>query len=104
MISSFKAFAEGDLKKGESVFALCAGCHGAQGQGNSGVEAPRLQGQHDWYLLTQLENFKSGARGSDEKDQGGQLMRGIIQSVDPSDFEHVVAYILTLEPAPLEDE
>lgn len=103
MTLSFNVFAEGDPEKGKSVFAICAGCHGAQGQGNDGIEAPRLQGQHDWYLLTQLQNFKSGARGKHEKDQGGQLMSGIIASVDPDNFEHVVAYIMTLEPAPLEE-
>ena len=33
--------------------------------------APPLRGASDWYLLTQLKNFKAGIRGADPADQTG---------------------------------
>lgn len=47
-----------DLAK---VVAECAACHGPDGIGND-VEIPNLAGQHDQYLYTQLQHFKSGRR------------------------------------------
>lgn len=43
------------------VIAECAACHGADGVGKD-VEIPNLAGQHEVYLYTQLQNFKSGKR------------------------------------------
>jgi cytochrome c553 len=39
----------------------CAACHGADGIGRD-VEIPNLAGQHEIYLLRQLQAFKSGKR------------------------------------------
>lgn len=54
--------AKPDLVKGEATFtAVCASCHGADG--NSGIPAyPKLAQQHPEYLIKQLEEFKSGKR------------------------------------------
>ncbi len=41
--------------------AECAACHGADGIGKD-VEIPNLAGQHELYLYTQLQNFKTGKR------------------------------------------
>ena len=43
------------------VIVQCAACHGADGIAKD-VEIPNLAGQHDRYLLTQLQNFRSGKR------------------------------------------
>lgn len=51
-----------DLAK---VIAECAACHGPDGVGND-VEIPNLAGQHDRYLYTQLQHFKSGRRSHKE--------------------------------------
>ncbi len=53
----------------------CATCHGADGRGNEGVRAPRLAGMERWYLVRQLENFRSGVRGSGPGDVHGAAMR-----------------------------
>lgn len=54
--------AKPDLAKGAEKFgAVCAACHGADG--NSGTPAnPKLAGQHPEYLVKQLQEFKSGKR------------------------------------------
>ena len=43
------------------LVAQCAACHGAEGIAKD-VEIPNLAGQHDHYLVTQLQNFRSGKR------------------------------------------
>lgn len=92
-----QALAEDDLEKGKETYAVCAVCHGVNAQGNEDFEAPRLQGQYDWYLLAQLEKFKSEVRGANDDDDGGQIMIGIVAGLDEDAFESVVAYIGTLE-------
>ena len=55
------ALAAGDASAGKSKAAVCAACHGADG--NSPSDAyPKLAGQGEAYLLKQLMNFKSGER------------------------------------------
>ncbi len=49
------------------LYAACAACHGAQGEGNRALNAPKLTGQGDWYLQRQLKYFKQGARGTHEQ-------------------------------------
>ncbi len=46
-----------------SLYALhCARCHGEAVEGDRVARAPPLTRQQDWYLLRQVENFKSGKR------------------------------------------
>ena len=76
----------------------CATCHGDAGQGNPGLNAPPLAGQHDWYLKRQLENFKDGVRGKHKDDLFGvqmQLMSKILR--DEQAVNDLVAYINTLQ-------
>lgn len=58
------AVAKPDLAKGEAMYtAMCASCHGADG--NSGSPAnPKLAQQHPEYLVKQLQEFKSGKRAN----------------------------------------
>ena len=81
---------------GAAVFQNCMACHGEQGQGDEDNEAPRLAGQHSWYLLTQLENFRAGIRGAHEDDDNGQMMQAMAAGLSDEDIEAVVAYIATL--------
>lgn len=80
----------------------CWNCHGTKGQGLKeafkGIDGPRLAGQHDWYLIRQLKNFKAGIRG-DLKDKGGFEMRvrAKLMLEDEKMIKDIVAYIGTLE-------
>jgi cytochrome c553 len=58
------AAAKPDLNAGSTKFgAVCAACHGADG--NSGVPAnPKLAQQHPDYVIRQLQAFKAGTRPS----------------------------------------
>lgn len=54
-----KLFEEGQSSAGVPA---CASCHGKSGQGNG--QFPRLAGQHEAYLVKQLQAFRSGLRAS----------------------------------------
>ncbi|MEE8428328.1 MAG: c-type cytochrome, partial [Gammaproteobacteria bacterium] len=58
----------GDAIVGRSRYAVCASCHGSQGEGTLALHAPKLSGQGGWYLKRQLHYFKSGARGAHAGD------------------------------------
>lgn len=96
------AFAEGDAATGESLFAICVACHGANGEGNKALNAPSNAGQDDWYVVRQLKNFKEGIRGADPKDIYGAQMRPMAMALaDDQAIEDVAAYVATLSaPSP----
>jgi cytochrome c oxidase subunit 2 len=66
---------KGDAAKGKAAFAVCASCHGANGEGNQALNAPRISTQYDWYTVRQINNFKKGIRGANPKDVYGAQMR-----------------------------
>ena len=86
----------GDPDRGRVLFAPCVACHGPSGKGNATTKAPPLAGLQDWYLLTQLEHFKSGVRARDPQDETGAQMRPFAEAIDEQGMEDVVAYIATL--------
>lgn len=53
--------AQGDPEAGQAKSALCATCHGADGNSQIAMN-PKLAGQSYKYLLKQLQDYKSGAR------------------------------------------
>jgi cytochrome c oxidase subunit 2 len=63
-----RALVAGDPAAGQAAYAVCSACHGQQAEGNKELNAPKLSGQAAWYLARQLKNFKSGLRGSDDRD------------------------------------
>ncbi len=108
-LGSYPTFAQtlaqvaGDAAAGEPLYAVCGACHGAQAEGNPALNAPKLSGQGDWYLKRQLLHFKSGARGTHEKDVFGKMMAPMAATLaDDTAINNVVAYIKTLpdKPAP----
>jgi cytochrome c oxidase subunit II len=93
----------GDPAAGQALYTVCASCHGAAGEGNAALNAPKLAGQGAWYLRRQLTQFKNGVRGSDDKDAFGKMMAPMAATLpDATAIDNVVAYIGTLpdKPAP----
>ena len=89
---------DGNPEAGKAAYALCVACHGANGEGNKALNAPRLSGQHDWYTVRQLQNFKAGIRGAHAKDIYGQQMRPMAQILaTDQQVNDVAAFIATLE-------
>ncbi|MFM1895857.1 MAG: hypothetical protein RLZZ385_931 [Pseudomonadota bacterium] len=87
----------GDTAAGRQAYQSCAACHGAEAQGNEALGAPQLAGQNDWYLVTQLKNFKAGYRGTHAEDRyGSQMVPMARMLADDEAINNVVSYINTL--------
>ncbi|MEW8028523.1 MAG: c-type cytochrome [Candidatus Thiodiazotropha sp.] len=56
------AHAAGNADEGKNKSAICAGCHGADGNSPINPLWPKIAGQHPRYIEKQIKDFKSGAR------------------------------------------
>ncbi|HSH72575.1 MAG TPA: c-type cytochrome [Methylophilaceae bacterium] len=84
MLGTSSAYAAGDASKATAAAAVCAACHGADG--NSAVSMyPKLAGQHPEYITKQLKNFKAGERNN-------AIMSGMAAGLTPEDMENLGAY------------
>ncbi len=87
----------GDPEQGKSHYALCASCHGPEGAGNQQMSSPALSDASDWYLLSQLEKFRAGVRGTNPGNPYGAQMRQMAMTLpDEQALKDVVAHIMTL--------
>ncbi|MDT8989596.1 c-type cytochrome [Curvibacter sp. APW13] len=84
------AAAKPDLAKGEATFAVCAGCHGMDGN-SPAPTYPKLAQQHPQYIIKQLQEFKSGKRAS-------PVMQGFATALSDDDMKNV-AYFITNKKA-----
>ncbi len=83
-VISVQAIAEGDPSAGQAKSAICAACHGADG--NSAIPNwPKLAGQHADYMVRQVALIKSGARTVPE-------MLGIVASMSDQDIQDISAW------------
>jgi cytochrome c oxidase subunit 2 len=81
---------------GQAQYAVCAACHGAQGEGNQALNSPKIAGQSPWYIERQLKYFKEGVRGG-EGDTNGQAMTAMANMlVDDTAIRNMAAYIATM--------
>lgn len=84
LLVSLPAFAAGDAAAGQAKSAICAACHGMDG--NSTVPTwPKLAGQHEKYLARQAILIKSGARQVPE-------MIGIVAGLSEQDLVDISAF------------
>ena len=87
----------GNAARGEKIYLTCGACHGKQGQGIWSHNAPRLAGMSDWYLATQLNNFRAGIRGTHAGDKYGMQMAAMARILhDDQATSDLLAYINTL--------
>ena len=74
--------AKPDLVKGEASYtAVCAACHGADGNSTVTIQ-PKLAQQHPEYLAKQLEEFKNGKRKN-------AVMQGFASMLSPEDMRNI---------------
>ena len=87
----------GDPVAGEALYAICATCHGAEGEGNLALNSPKINGQAAWYVQHQIDNFKQGIRGAHKEDEYGQQMAPMAAVLaDAAAVLNVSAYIESL--------
>lgn len=58
------AVSAGDAVAGRTKAAVCAACHGADGNTPIDANTPKLAGQHEDYLAKVLRDYRSGARSN----------------------------------------
>ena len=96
-----QAVAAGNPDIGRAQYAVCAACHGQQGEGVQVLNGPKLSGQSAWYMRNQIHAFKNGLRGSDEKDTYGRQMAPMSMTLaDDTALNNVIAYIQTMPDTP----
>lgn len=75
-----------NLVLGESKFtAVCAACHGADGNSGAPVN-PKLSQQHPEYLVKQLQEFKSGKRAN-------AVMQGFAAMLSEDDMKNIAYWV-----------
>lgn len=84
LLFSAPVLAGGDADEGKEKSAVCAGCHGADGNATIGAN-PSLAGQYESYLYQALKQYKSGAR----KDL---LMGNMVANLNNQDLKDLAAY------------
>jgi cytochrome c553 len=85
--------AKPDLVKGEAGFtAVCAACHGADGNSGTPVN-PKLSQQHPQYLVKQLQEFKSGARNN-------AIMKGFASALSDDDMKNIAYWVSSKKAKP----
>ncbi|GJM43419.1 MAG: hypothetical protein DHS20C21_02610 [Gemmatimonadota bacterium] len=86
------------IDRGRELYTTtCVVCHGENAEGKRELNSPALHQQEDWYLVAQLEKFRSGLRGADPNDITGAQMRPMAMALPDEQALHDVAeYIGTL--------
>ena len=84
--------AEALLKTGRKVAAVCANCHGDNGN-SSKPDVPNLAGQNTAYLMEQLARFADGRRRN-------EFMQGMIRALSPDEKVGAVMFFAAQSVTP----
>jgi len=85
--------AKPDLAAGEAKYAaVCAACHGADGNSGTPVN-PKLAQQHPEYLVKQLQEFKSGVRKN-------AVMQGMAAVLSDEDMKNISFWLASKKAKP----
>ncbi len=79
-----------DAAKGAELYKQCIQCHGEKGDGNPAQKAPRIAGQHDWYVLKQIQDIKAGVI------RKNPVMIPFVSKLSEQDMKDLAAYISKL--------
>ena len=88
------ALAGGDPAAGKEKSAVCAGCHGADGNATIGAN-PRLAGQYESYLYKALKQYKL-------KQRQDLLMQSMVANLDMQDLRDIAAWFASQDANPLQ--
>ena len=84
---------KGDNLKGEVLYKQnCSGCHSG-GPGKFFTGSPSLKQLPDWYIFTQVKNFKTGKRGSNPQDKKGLKMAERVKDLDDEQLQNIAAFL-----------
>lgn len=89
-------------EEGTKLFqAICAQCHGLQGEGKDELKTPSIAHLPAWYVERQLTNFHEGKRGGNgATDPQGALMAAIAKTLKPEQRVTVAQHVESLALVP----
>lgn len=90
-LSGQAALAAGDAAAGKAKTAVCATCHGPDGNSPAST-FPKLAGQSERYTLKQLKDIKSGVRPV-------AVMAGQLDNMTDQDLSDIAAYYAAQKPS-----
>ena len=82
-------FAQGNPAAGQTKAALCATCHGAEGNSELAIN-PKLAGQNAAYITKQLKDYKAGVRSN-------PTMSAMVLNLSEEDMEDIAAWYSSQE-------
>lgn len=87
------AHAAGDPEAGKGKVAVCAACHGPDGN-SPAPNFPKLAGQGEAYLLKQMQDIQAGTAPGAAADEGRKVieMTGMLASFNDQDLADIAAY------------
>lgn len=77
------------LVKGHELYQRCVVCHGRNGEGRLSQNSPAIGGQHEWYILSSLQDMKEGRRVN-------ALMNPYLRNLENEDFVALADYLSRL--------
>jgi cytochrome c553 len=81
------AQAAGDVQAGKAKAGMCAGCHGANGEGVA--PNPALAGKKEDQLIQAMKDYKSGKRDN-------AVMKAFASQLSDQDMANLAAYYASL--------
>lgn len=88
LLMSSISWAAGDVEAGRTKAMACAGCHGPNGNSENPVW-PKLAGQHAFYTIKELKDFRDGKRKND-------TMAPMAAGLSDIDIENIAAFFATI--------
>lgn len=83
--------AKGDAEAGKTKALVCAACHGTDG--NSAIPMnPKLAGQHQGYLVKQLQEFKLASQTGGKEGRNNAIMNGQAMMLSEQDMYDISAH------------
>ncbi len=90
LLSVSPAVSAADRAAGQAkADAVCAACHGKDGNTPVDPSYPKLAGQYSDFLVRALSDYKSGARKN-------AIMAGQVQALSKADIENLAAFYASL--------
>lgn len=97
LIPTEVTLAGGDPAMGAELYReRCMECHRFNGKGEPAFRSSPLIGLQDWYIVSQLQKFRDGARGAHESDSEGAKMHRVSGPLSDQSFHDLAAHIAEL--------
>lgn len=89
--------ATGNAQAGQAKAAVCAACHGTDGNSASDMY-PKIAGQHESYLFKQLMDYKRASETGGAEGRNNAIMSAQVMFLSEQDMADLAAYFAGQKP------